>query len=295
MQDKHPVLGPPDELSHGDFEMVIRRLADDLAFGTDASRFTGSGLEYAQSRMYEPGDSIRQIDWRLTARTQGTYVKEYEALKRTDVHLVVDTSASMAVSSTALSKHDLAIWIAAAIGLIAQRRLSPCAVIGAGERTTRFEPSLLRSDLRQSLEPLRLGQHAETTNLGERLEELAARAKRSSVIVILSDLHDPTAMSAIRHAAQRHDVIVFELHDPAEQGQLNAGFFRGREAETGRHFIGHGRLRWSSKNVDHEQEDTGQVLARSGASWLRLDTDKPFLPPLRHFLANRAMAGGGRA
>ena len=62
-------LGPPEELSHGDFEMVVRRLADDLAFGTDASLFTGSGIEYAQSRPYEPGDPIKQIDWRMTART----------------------------------------------------------------------------------------------------------------------------------------------------------------------------------------------------------------------------------
>ncbi len=61
---------------HGDFELVVRRLADDLAFGTDASRFVGSGLEYAQSPPYAPGDSIRQIDWKITARTSGTWVKE---------------------------------------------------------------------------------------------------------------------------------------------------------------------------------------------------------------------------
>jgi uncharacterized protein (DUF58 family) len=295
MQTGHLQLGPPDELAHGNFEMVVRRLADDLAFGTDTSLFTGSGLEYAQSRRYQPGDPIRQIDWRLTARTQDTYVKEYEALKRTAVYLLVDTSASMSISSTSLTKHDLAVWIAAAIGLVAQQRLSPCAVIGAGERPTRFLPSLLRSDLWQALEPLRGAVADEGTTLGKRLEELAHRANRSSIILVLSDLHDPLALPAIGHAAQRHDVIALELHDPAERGNLRAGFFHGREAESGQRFIGHGRLRWRSKNVHHEEEDTGLVLARSGASWLRLDTDKPFLPPLRHFLAQRAMVGGGRA
>lgn len=293
MQTDHPQLGPPDELAHGDFEMIVRRLADDLAFGTDTSLFTGGGLEYAQSRVYEPGDPIKQIDWRLTARTQQTYVKEYEALKRTAVYLLIDTSASMAASSTSLSKHDLAVWMASAIGLVAQRRLSPCAVISAGERTTRFQPSLLRSDLWHALEPLRSNEHAESTNLGERLEELAIRARRASVIVVLSDLHDPTAQPAIRHAAQRHDVIVLQLRDPAERGRLKAGFFRGREAESGTTFIGHGRLRWKD-TASNEPDEEALALARSGASWLRLDTDQPFLPPLRHFLTRRAGTSGGR-
>ncbi|MDP6986972.1 MAG: DUF58 domain-containing protein [Phycisphaerales bacterium] len=290
MQTQHPELVPPDELARGDFEMVVRRLADDLAFGTDASLFTGSGLEYAQSRKYEPGDSIKQIDWRLTARSPGTWVKEYEALKRTAVYLVLDTSASMAVSSSPLSKHDLAVWIAAAVGLIAQRRLSPCAVIGAGERSPRFQPSLIRTDLWRSLEPMRRLDHGEPTNLGGRLEKLTTRAGRSSVIVILSDLHDPGALPAIRHAAQRHDVIVMELRDPAEFGRLSAGYFRGREAETGRHFLGHGRSHWQTE----KQDDVGRMLARCGASWLRLVTDQPFMPPLRHFLARRASTARGR-
>ena len=294
-QFDHPDLGPPDELAHGDFEMVVRRLADDLAFGTDASLFTGPGLEYAQSRPYEPGDPIRQMDWRITARTRKPYIKEYEALKRTSVHLVLDTSASMGAQSVRLSKHDLGIWIAAALGLVAQRRLSPTSVTGVGQRETRFEPSLLKSDLWQAIEPLRSGSVSEGTTLGERLRELVVRARRSSVIVVISDLHDRDALPAIRSASQRHDVIVLELRDPAEFGDLRAGFFRGREAETGRDFIGHGRQRWQSDDPEQRGEDDfGTVIARAGASWLRLRTDQSFVPPLRHFLAVRAMAGGGR-
>lgn len=289
MIDQHPDLCPPDELAHGDFEMVVRRLADDLAFGTDTSLFTGSGLEYAQSRPYEAGDPIKQMDWRLTARTGKPYVKEYEALKRTNVLLLLDTSASMGVGSTRLTKHDLGVWLAAAIGLIAQRRLSPTAVIGAGERTTRFEPSLLASDLWQALEPLRSSSDTEQTALGERLNDVVVRARRSSVIVVISDLHDPDAVPAIRLAAQRHDVIVLELRDPVEHGRLRAGYFRGREAETGRTFIGHGRQQW------FEKDETGQSLARAGASWLRLETGAAFIPPLRYFLASRQRTGGGRS
>ena len=292
----HPgqVLGPPDELAHGDFEMVVRRLADDLAFGTDTSLFTGAGLEYAQSRPYEPGDPVKQIDWRISARTSRTYVKEYEALKRIDVNIVLDTSASMSVGSTRLTKQGLAIWLASAIGVLAQRRLSPCSVIGGGERRTRVEPSLLRSDLWRSIEPLRRGRNDEVTRLGEAIRELVARARRASMILVLSDLHDPEAVDAIRQAAQRHDVVVLRLRDPAERDRLRAGFIRGREAETGRAFVGSGRTSWRNEGTGEDAEDVGRRLARAGAGFLMLDVDRPILPPLRQFLGARPGTGGGR-
>ncbi|MFM9996999.1 MAG: DUF58 domain-containing protein [Phycisphaerales bacterium] len=282
-------LGPPDELAHGDFEMVVRRLADDLAFGTDVSLFVGSGLEYAQSRPYAPGDPIKMMDWRLTARAGKPFVKEYETLKRTCIYLVVDTSASMGVSSTTLTKHDMAIWIAAAVGLVGQRRLSPVALIGGGDRETRLFPSLRRSDLWRALEPLRAGSACEGTRLAERLRMLDVRADRSSVVVAITDLHDPGAVPSLRHMAQKHDCVVIHLMDPMEAGATRSGFYLGQEAETGRTFMAHGRARWD-RAAEHEAE-----LIRGGVACVRLRTDEPFVGPLRHFLSARAAAlGGGR-
>lgn len=281
-------LRPPDELARGDFEMVVRRLADDLAFGMDPSRFVGSGLEYAQSRPYAPGDPIKMMDWRITARLGKPFVKEYDTPKRTSLFIVVDTSASMGVSSTTITKHDLGIWIASAVGLLAQRRMSPVAVIGGGERETRLKPSLSRSDLWQAIDPLRSTSLNEQTNLADRIGDLDVRAHRASIFLIISDLHDPRAMTAIRHASQKHDCIAVHLVDPAEHGQLRAGFFRGQEAESGRSFIGHGRSVWGR----HGEVVTD--LARCGTSYLRLRTDQSFIAPLRHFLSYRPMMGGGR-
>ncbi|MCX5649971.1 MAG: DUF58 domain-containing protein [Planctomycetota bacterium] len=208
-------LPAPESLARGDFDIVIRRLADDLAFGSDTSRLVGSGLEYASSRPYIPGDSVRLLNWRLTARTGKPFVREYEALKRTVVYLFVDTSASMSVASTARSKHDLAVWIASAIGLVAQRRMSPVAIVSGGEREIPLVPSLSRSELWQAIEPLRTRGVDEQTTLGAQLRRVAQRATRASVMFILSDLHDPDAIPAIRHAAQKHDCSVIHLVDPA--------------------------------------------------------------------------------
>jgi uncharacterized protein (DUF58 family) len=269
--------------------LVVRRLADDLAFGTDASLFTGSGLEYAQSRPYEPGDPVRQLDWRISAKVGRAYVKQYETLKRIAMYLIIDTSSSMTVSSTRLTKHDLAIWIGAAMGLVGLRRLSPVGVVGAGERETRLVPSLARGDLWRSIEPLRQHAVAETTALGERIRSLEPRVNRSSLMVVISDLHDPEAIGAIRHAAQRHDVIVLHVEDPAEHGRLRAGFVRGIEAETGAVFLAGGRTRWL------DERDISREMARAGVSYLHLRTDMPFVPMLRHFLASRGALGRGQA
>ena len=282
-------LRPPDELAHTDFEMVVRRLADDLAFGTDDSLFVGSGLEYAQSRAYEPGDPIKQIDWRVSAKLGKPFVKEYESLRRFSIYIVVDTSTSMSVASHAISKHDLAVWLAAALGLVAQRRLSPVAVMGGGERETRLLPSLLQSDLWQALEPLRVAATEERTQVGERVRTLESRIDRASLVFVLSDFHDPDAVSALRHAGQRHDVVALHLQDEAERGELRAGFFRGSEAETGRMFLAGGRSRW------RVQPQIERELAGAGVSYLRLRPDQPFVPPLRHFLQTRALLmKGGR-
>ena len=187
----------------------------------------------------------------------------------------------MSVSSVPMSKQDIAIWIASAIGLVGQRRLSPVAIVGGGERVTRLEPSLTQGDLWRSLEPLRLQAHAESTQLGDRIRSLEPRLARSSILIVLSDLHDPNASSSLRHAAQKHDVVVLHLQDPAERGVLRAGFFRGVEAETGRMFLGGGTSRWKG------QPTVVQELLGAGISYLQLRTDLPFLPPLRHFLGSR--------
>jgi uncharacterized protein (DUF58 family) len=282
-------LRSPEELAHADFELVVRQLADDLAFGTDDSLFVGSGLEYAQSRPYEPGDPIKQIDWRVSAKVGRPFVKEYESLRRITMYLVVDTSSSMSVASTRLSKHDLAIWLAAALGLVGQRRLSPVGVLGGGERETRLVPSLAQSDLWQALEPLRLRAVAEKTAVGERVRSLEARAPRKSLVIVLSDLHDPSAVAALRHAAQKHDVVALHLQDPAERGRLRGGFFRGIEAETGRMFLAGGRSVFGlAPGVERD-------LAGAGVSYLGLRTDEAFVPRLRHFLQTRALLmKGGR-
>src|SRR3954469_1474756 len=153
-------------------EIAVCRLADDLRFGQDASPYVGAGIEYVQSRPFVDGDPVRDIDWKVTARTQRFHVKEYEALRSTPAYLVVDTSASMAFSSISFSKHKLASLLAGGLALAALRRLSPVGVLAAGERWLHVRPSLMRGRVMQWMHELQRVSFNEQTQLAKRLQQL---------------------------------------------------------------------------------------------------------------------------
>jgi uncharacterized protein (DUF58 family) len=267
------------------FQVLVRRLADSLSYGTDRSPFRGAGIEYVQSRPYAPGDPVRSIDWRITARTGRFHVKEYEAQKRMPVYLVLDTSASMTISSCARTKYEVAVHLSGGIALACLERVSPVGLVGAGERRLRHEPSLSKGRVMQWLLELKDYRFDEETRLAERLVELGPRLAQRSLILVLSDLHDDAALGALRQIAQRNDCAVLQLADPAEEGLRGAGILRTREAETGRE-------RWTvGRKSPLRQAELERELRRAGIDHLRLLADQPYIPAVRQFLRARGVLG----
>jgi uncharacterized protein (DUF58 family) len=278
---------PHDPVDPRQFELTVKQLADSLAFGPDDSVYHGSGLEYAQSRVYLPGDSIKLIDWRVSARTGKYFVKEYQEPRQIPLVILLDTSSSMCVSSLRLSKYAWAVRIAAGIALAAQSRLTPVGLVTCGQREMRIAPTLARNEVLLWAHRLRRHGYTESTLLGQRIRELLPTLRRRSALVVLSDLHDVDAVPALRLVAQEHDCIVLHLRDPAETGVRGAGLFRGREAESGRTFFASGWRQWL-RDCDKRSR-----LTRHGIDYLLLRTDRPILAPLRAFL--NARGGGSRA
>ncbi|MDB6076904.1 MAG: hypothetical protein JWO82_651 [Akkermansiaceae bacterium] len=278
-------MNPPgtltnDPLDARQFEIAIKRLANALTYGQESSPFLGSGIEYVQSRLYQSGDPVKFIDWRITGRTGRFHVKEYEAPKQMPVYLLVDTSASMAVSSLRLSKYAWAVQIAGGIALAAVEHMNPVGLMTVGERALHHTPALSRGTILQWMHQLRHYHFTEGTTLGKRVRELIPRVEQRCLFVVISDLHDPDAIPAIKLMAQDHDCAVLHMEDPAERGGLRAGILRGVEAESGQEFVARG----STKFFTSEE---AKSLSRAGVDYLKLPTDEPILPRLRHFLKNR--------
>jgi uncharacterized protein (DUF58 family) len=273
-----------DPLDARQFEIVVRRLANALSYGQERSPFLGAGIEYVQSRPYLPGDPVKFIDWKVTGRTGRFHVKEYEAPKQMPVYLLVDTSASMCVSSQRQSKYAWAVQLAGGLALAALDHMNPVGLMTVGERDLHHTPTLARNTVMQWMHQLRHYRFVEGTTLGQRVRELIPRVEQRCLFVVLSDLHDPDAIPAIKLLAQDHDCVVLHLEDPAERGRTGGGIYRAVEAETGRAFVAHGRSRWFDDDDTH-------ALSRAGVDYLRLGTDEPLLPRLRHFFKYR---GGTR-
>ncbi len=276
-----------DPLDDRQFFLAIKRLADSLSYGTDRSPFLGSGIEYVQSRQYLLGDPIKAIDWRVTARTGKYHIKEFEAPKRMPVYLLIDTSASMTLTSRTLSKYAWAVQIAGGLAFACLDRVSPVGVLGVGGHELHMKPSLSRDQVMQWLHRLRRHRLDEPTTLGSRLAQLSPSLATRAMIIALSDLHDPTAVPALKLLAQRHDTIVLQLQDPAESPVEGTGFFRAREAETGGDTLSRGKAAW------HDQEATADALRRSRVDHVLLRTDEPIAVKLRNFLQARGALGRG--
>ncbi len=280
-------LDSPEVLDSRQFQIAVKRLADSLAFGTDRSPYIGSGLEYHQSRPYQFGDSIKSIDWRVTARTGKVHVKEYEAIKRLPVWILVDTSASMTIASTSKSKYEVAVFVAGGVALASLEAIRPVGFLGVGGRGLMRPESLSKDQVHGWLHALRRYRFDEETYLGRRVSELAARLPQRSQMIVLSDLHDPEALPALKLAAQAHDCSVIHLVDPAESGLRGTGFVRGREAETGRHVIAAGRKPWVDAPALRES------LKKSRIDCLTIDVSAPYAARLRQFFKGRNMLGRG--
>jgi uncharacterized protein (DUF58 family) len=203
-------------------EFNAREVMEGVISGLHQSPYHGFSVEFAQHREYTPGDEIRHIDWRVAARSDRFYVKEFEEETNLKAYLLVDTSESMRYQGKrrAHNKLDFASIMAAALAslLMQQRDAAGLALFNNGVQKL-IPPRATATHFTQILEELVLAQSRPKTELAPTFHYIAEQVKRRGLVVIFSDLFGDVkdVLEGLRHFRYRnHEVVVFHILDDDE-------------------------------------------------------------------------------
>jgi uncharacterized protein (DUF58 family) len=268
-------------------------LVTDLFAGQYHSVFKGRGMEFAEVRLYQPGDEIRTIDWNVTARTGVPHVKRYSEERELTVMLLVDASASTVFGSRRQLKSALAAELGA---LFAFSAITNNDKVGLLIFTDRIELALpprkgTHHVLRVIREVLSLRPGGRGTDIAAALEHLARVTKRRCVVFVVSDFHDPGCRQALRIAARRHDEIAVVLEDPREAALPAVGLVELEEAETGARYVvdtGSARVREAfARQAAAARQARDRMLRAADVDTIVVDTERPYTEALLRFFRMR--------
>jgi uncharacterized protein (DUF58 family) len=188
--------------------------------GHHKSPHRGSSVEFAEYRNYVPGDDTRRLDWRVLARTDRYYLKEFEAETNLRCYLVLDTSASMGFTGQHGRRIDYARRLIASLAYLTVHQGDAAGLVCAGEKKIiEIPPKRNASHLPLIYETLEKMEPRGETGLIQTLHELAETARRRALVMVFSDFFcEPKwLLSAFQHLRfQKHDLAVFHLLDPME-------------------------------------------------------------------------------
>lgn len=204
--------------------------------GLHKSPYHGFSVEFAEHRPYMPGDSLRNLDWKVYAKTDRFYVKEYEEETNLKSYLILDVSNSMNFGTTGVTKFQYASYLAAALAfLMIQQRDAVGLAAFDSELRSYFPPRSVHTYLNVLLSHLEHAQPSSKTAIGRNLHAVADRISRRGLIIVLSDLLDDPAsiLSGLKHFRHEgHEVLVFHVLDPRELDFAYSGDVRFRDLET---------------------------------------------------------------
>ena len=202
----------------GNLELVAKSVVDGFINGLHRAPTYGASVDFAEHRGYGPGDDIRRIDWRLYARTDRYYVKEYEADSNANFSVLLDVSKSMGFGSRGITKIEYARILAGCLTYLVHRQRDRVGLVTFDREVVEFVPPSAKH-LEVVLHKLDQAAPSRSGSLKEPLHKLAEHFGRRGIIVVISDLYeDPEVVAeAIRPLRFRgNDVIVFHVLDPAE-------------------------------------------------------------------------------
>jgi uncharacterized protein (DUF58 family) len=291
-----PDLLTPAEVGRlGGLEVTTAGIVDGFLAGLHRSPRRGFSVEFAEHRQYQHGDEPRYVDWKLLARTDRLYVKQFEEETNLRAMLVLDASASMAWRGAPdrLSKLDYAARLAAALALVLLRQRDATGLITFDDTVRSVTPARVRAGHWRALASELGGLQAGVGTAAEpALRQVVTALRRRGMVVFISDLlldRELTlkALKFLRHRG--HDVLVLHIADPAELELGSGEETLFRDPETGQ-TVTLAPTEWAGayrETVEGVIRAWGSACRGAGMHYATITTDLPFGEALGRTLAAR--------
>ena len=281
-------------------DVTTRHLVDGLIAGNYHSVFKGHGMEFSEIREYIPGDDIRAIDWKVTARFNHPYIKEFIEERDLHVYFVIDVSGSGNFGAN-ISKKEKSLEIIASLMFVALRANDGIGVFLVSDKVEKFIPA--RKGRKHALQSLNAISYfvpnSAKTDLKRSLEQVTKTIKRKSMVFVISDFIDKSEfLKPLSMLQKRHDVIALRIIDPRERTIPDVGLIELEDEETGEQIL-----------VDTSDEEFRESYARlvaqndsqfeSEMKKIKTDaisfvTEQNYAIPIRKFFKQRKRRGGYR-
>ena len=296
-EDYRRFLQPEVISKLSNLELKARLVVEGFITGLHRSPYHGFSVEFAEHRQYMPGDPIRNIDWKLFAKSDRYFVKEFEEETNLKAYILLDASASMGYTSSKISKLEYSRYLAASLTYLMLKQRDSVGLLVFDEGIRRYiPPKAARSHLNIILKELDSAEASEKTDVGGAFHELAERIKRRGLIIVISDLFDEpdrllVGLKHFRH--KKHEVIVFHVLDPYEKDFSYSREAKFIDMETGEEILTNP---WQVRGSYKERlgdfiTDFRRECRESMIDYFPIDTSTSFDISLFAYLGKRAKLG----
>jgi uncharacterized protein (DUF58 family) len=286
-------LDPTVLASLDNLELRARVVVEGFLSGLHKSPRRGFSVEFNDYRNYYPGDDMRHVDWKLYARSEKFYIKQYEDETNVRCFIALDTSASMEYTSGGLSKLEYGRTLASALAYFIMRQRDAVGLITFDDQVREFIPAKCRQPhlirILRALAALKPGMH---TDVVKPLADLASHLRKKSLVILITDMLDDETrvISALQNLrSMGNDVITFQIMDDAE---LNFPFNEPSEfidLESNESFITSPvAIRQAYlKNLNEFLNYCRKQCQSSGVDYCLLNTSKPMDEALSSYISKR--------
>ena len=268
------------------FDIRIRKAVNSQMRGSFRSIFKGTGLEFSDLRTYQYGDDVRAIDWNVSSKGHGTFVKVFREEKDQTVFFVVDVSASQQVGPRHRDKLAATKEICGVLALSAIREANHVGMYCFSDQKERYiKPANgMKTGYQLILSLFKLQPESARTNIAGALLFTLNCLKRRSVVILLSDFIDRNYEHNLKALAKKHDLVVIHLYDQREVNLPRLGIVPVHDTESGRTVW----VNTSSASFRNGLSDTfrqnqvrlEQLCRQFNANYLALDSQEDFVPKL---------------